>query len=506
MSLREAIKEESKWTKTWNGADALKTTDNPLVDMFGRAGSMRDCSEDEKNIMISQAYNFDADAAMKLLFYTRDIRGGYGERDTFNTMLRHVANINPASVEKNLWAVIEFGRAKDLYSLIGTKAEDAMWRFMKEQFELDYENMKAGKQISLLAKWIATPDASSPVTSKLGKLTAKKLGYDFKNMRTYKTKLRELRKYLDIPESKVAAKAWSEIEYSRCASRFLFKYKNAILKNDGERWEKYLSDVNNGTTTMNTSTLTPCDIVHKYMPRIDRFISRADSGIYIDDSLETMWNNLPNVCKGNTMVLADVSSSMYSGCGALKPIDVSVALAIYISQRNEGDLKNMFMTFETDPKFVEINGATLLDNLKITADASWGGSTDLKKAFKKLLETCVKGNVKAEEMPDAIIVISDMQINCSCIKGYDSVNKKLLFYDEIKADYEAAGYKMPHLVFWNVNASNPTFHSSADEAGVSLVSGYSQNVYKQVMENLGTTPIEFLYKVLNDERYKDIVA
>jgi hypothetical protein len=116
--LSEAINEEMSWGKTWNGADTKVTTRNPLLDMFGRAGSMRQSKVEDKKLMMQEAYSFDSLLATKLLFYVRDIRGGYGERDTFCQMLNHLANIAPDTVEKNLWAVLEFGRAKDLYCLI----------------------------------------------------------------------------------------------------------------------------------------------------------------------------------------------------------------------------------------------------------------------------------------------------------------------------------------------------------------------------------------------------
>lgn len=193
----------------------------------------------------------------------RDIRGGYGERDTFRTMLKHMANMIPVeSMEKNLWAIMEFGRADDLYALIGTRCEDIMWAFMKNQFELDYENMKAGKSVSLLAKWIATPDSKVEKTKELGKLTAKKLGYPFKNMREFKVKLRELRRYIDIPEAKMCAGKWEEIEYSKCASKFLFKYRKIIQKHDQERWNAYINSVDKGEANMNMGTVTPADIIY----------------------------------------------------------------------------------------------------------------------------------------------------------------------------------------------------------------------------------------------------
>ena len=491
MSLREAIKNEAKWTETWNGCDALGTTDSACLDLFGRAGAMRACSEQEKQVVFSRAFKEDKNIAVKLLFYTRDVRGGYGERDTFNQMFAHLASLNTESVTKNLWAVLEFGRAKDLYSLIGTPAEDAMWAFMKDQFELDCDNMLAGKSVSLLAKWIATPDSKVDATKELGKLTAKKLGYNYKTMSEYKKKLRALRKYLDLPEAKMCAGKWDEIEYSKCASRFLLKNRKAFTKHDEARWTEFNKKVESGEETMNMGTVTPVDIIHQVRQNYTR-------------DLETMWKSLPDVCNGNALVMADTSGSMtWSSSGGVYPIEVATALAMYFAERNKGDLKDLFMTFSSHPEFVELNASTLRDNLCIVEKADWGGSTDLEAAFELLLKTCIRGNVSKEEMPDAIVIVSDMQINC--VDGVDRDNN-VTFYDAMKKRYNNAGYEMPQVVFWNVNAVNPTFHAARSTRGVSLVSGYSPNVFKQVMENIGTTPMELMMAVVNNERYAEIRA
>ena len=499
MGLREAIHDEAKWTQTWNGCDTLNTTDSACLDMFGRAGAMRAASVEDKEVMFSKAFAEDKDIAVKLLFFVRDIREGYGERDTFNQMLAHLAEINRESVEKNLWAVLEFGRAKDLYSLIGTPAEDAMWTFVKDQFELDLKNMEAGKSISLLAKWLATPDASTAETKELGKLTAKKLGYSFKTMREYKKKLRALRKYLDLPEAKMCAGKWDEIEYSKCASRFLLKNRKAIMKHDAERWEEFNKKVESGEETMNMGTVTPCDIIYEVRQN------------YTSD-LETMWKALPDICESNVMVMCDTSGSMTSYGWDLrdkiktkvKPIDVAFGLAMYFAQRNKGDLKDMMINFSDKPQFIELNAATLKDNYRIAENAPVNySSTNLEGAFDLLLKTCIKGKVTQEEMPEAIVIVSDMQINC--VRGIDRDNN-MTFYDVMKQRYDEAGYKMPQVVFWNVNAVNPTFHAAKSTRGVSLVSGYSVNIFKDVMNNIGTTPFELMMQVVNSQRYADITA
>lgn len=491
-TLGNAMKNEMAWDKTWNGADTLNTTFNACLDLFGRAGAMRTASVKDKQNLFCKAWDESNEYAIKLLFYIRDIRGGYGERDTFADMLRWLANKHPESVEKNLWAILEYGRAKDLYSLQGTKCEDAMWNFMKEQFELDFANMTKEKSISLLAKWIATPDASSPKTKALGQLTLRKLGYTKRNERDYKKKLRALRRYLDIPEAKMAAGKWSEIEYSKLGSQCLIKHRGAFARNDADRYQEFIDKASTGKVKMNTATMTPCDII------------RSVNHHYTED-LDTMWANLPDYCNGNALVMCDTSGSM-TWCSEtqMQPIDVAIALSMYFAERNKGDLKNMFMTFESNPHLVSINGINLSHKYENILEAEWGNSTNLEAAFNLLLEICKKNNVSNDDMPDALVIVSDMQIN-HCVDGVS--NERITFYDAMKRKYAAAGYDMPQVVFWNVNAVSPAFHASMDTAGVSLVSGYSPAIFKTVMESIGTTPMELMLKaVINNERYADISA
>lgn len=492
--LRDAVHNEAKWTETWNGCDTLATTDSACLDMFGRAGAMRAASVDDKEILFSKAFAEDPNIAVKLLFYTRDIRGGYGEKDTFKQMVRRLAEINHESVTKNLWAILEFGCAKDLYSLIGTPVEQDMWDFMQSQFELDYTNMIESKSISLLAKWIATPDSRSEKTKELGKITAKRLGYTYKTMSDYKHKLRALRRYLDLPEAKMCAGKWDEIEYSKCSSKFMLKNRKALQKHDPVRYAEFFKKVDAGEEKVNTGAITPCDIIYEVRHNYTR-------------DLETLWNNLPDVCKGNAMIMCDTSSSMTYGYGCkskIEPIDVAFGLSMYFAQRNKGDLKNMMMNFSDRPMFIELDAATLKDNYNIAMHAPVNyTSTNLEAAFDLLLNTCIKGNVSQEDMPDAIVIVSDMQINC--VEGVDR-NNNMTFYDAMKQHYNNAGYEMPQVVFWNVNASNATFHAAKSTRGVSMVSGFSPNVFKQVMENIGTTPYELMMAVVNDPRYAEIVA
>lgn len=102
MGFGELLKNEGTFGKTWNGEDTLVSTGDYCLDLFGRGGSLRNTSANEKIKIFSKAYSENADLAMKLLFYIRDIRGGYGERDTFNTIITWLADEHPESVIKNI--------------------------------------------------------------------------------------------------------------------------------------------------------------------------------------------------------------------------------------------------------------------------------------------------------------------------------------------------------------------------------------------------------------------
>lgn len=506
--LTDAIDNETKWTETWNGADALKTTGSACVDFLGRAGAMREASVEEKQMLFDKAWKENPEYALKLLFYTRDFRDqhGYGEKDMFRTCFAHLAKMHPDVVVENLPSVMEFGCAKDLYCLIGTPAEEGMWQFMKQQWDEDRKNMAEGKNISLLAKWIASPDASSQKTAALGRYTAKKLGYGYKNMREYKKILRGMRKYLDVPEIKMSAGKWDEIDYSHCTSRSVLLHRQAFEKHDPEGWQKYIDAAAEGTEKINTEALTPVDVIHKYAADLlngNGYIVH-DTDQY-DKTLETLWANLPDVVKpeDNVLVMADTSGSMFCGRSSVEPIEVSAAMALYFSERLHGDLKGTIMTFDSKPTFVKLDGYTLEEKIRQFEDAPWGMSTNLEGAYRKLLDTAVENHVPQEDMPNVIMVVSDMQIN-AC-EG-QMTGSRMAFYDQMKKEYEAAGYKPPKTIFWNVNAVSPAFHASAREDGISFVSGYSANVFRQAMDSIDRTPYDMMLAIVNDPRYERITV
>jgi hypothetical protein len=126
MDFAEAVKNESKFTKTENGAVALNTTSNALLDLFGTIGALRSADENRIETLFAEAYKQDALFATKIVFYARDIRGGLGERKVFRALIRYMAENHPEAIKPNLDLIGVFGRYDDLYELIGTPLEADM--------------------------------------------------------------------------------------------------------------------------------------------------------------------------------------------------------------------------------------------------------------------------------------------------------------------------------------------------------------------------------------------
>lgn len=505
----EAIRNEGRKTYTENGAKAYNSTADSCLDMFGSIGSLRMRSEDEIERIFAEAYKEDKLLATKILFYSRDIREGLGERRTFRTIIKYLANYHPEAIRPNLDLIGVYGRYDDLYELIDTPVEADMWKVMKAQFEEDRVNYENGNSISLLAKWIATPDASSKNTRKLGIKTAINLGYkvyDFKRI------LRELRAHLKIVESYMSAGEWDKITYSEVPSRAMMIYRNAFMKHDEDRYSAFIDKAVNGKAKINANTLYPYDISQKMLLNImsrDYMWGMPDSTKLSDSeikALEAQWRALPNYVEANTnaLVIADLSGSMTCSNGL--PMASSLALALYFAEHNTGDFYNVFIPFSSDAHIVNIKGDTLLQKMKYIFESNHGycGSTNVEAAFDRVLRVAIDNKIPKEEMVKSLIIISDMEFNSACEYGYSSSSWS--FYDKMRDKYANYGYDIPNIVFWNVNSRHDVFHADANRKGVQLVSGQSASTFKQLMNSIGMTPVEMMLKVINSERYEAITV
>lgn len=482
---------------TENGAVGYKTTGRKLLDLNFAVSSLRNKSEAEIQNMFESALAQDVDTAIVWLFFARDIRGGLGERRTFRVCMNLLAREFPQKLRKVLPLVAEYGRWDDLFCLMGTKVQNDVVALIDAQLKADIAGMGKNESISLLAKWLPSVNASSKETRRMGLLIASKLNL---NARTYQRLLSKMRKYLEVVEQKMSAGEWGEINYEHVPSRANLNYNSAFLRHDEERRREYLGKLEKGEAKINSSVLFPHDIVHKYMQGGWR------CSVFQDQAIEAMWKALPNTVENGegTIVVADGSGSMTSKVGgtSVSALEVANALAIYFAECLSGPYKDKYITFSMKPQLVNLAGSTTLNGkLQTALRHNEVADTNIEAVFDLILATAVKNHLKQEEMPKNVLVISDMEFN-SCVRSNSYGMDKALF-KVIEAKYKNYGYKLPRLVFWNVNSRTGTIPVKENEMGVALVSGFSPNVAKMVMSG-ALDPMDALMETLNAPRYEPV--
>ena len=490
-TLSQIIANESKIKKTENGATAYKSLNNPVLTLFAQAGALRPRDEQEIREMFRQAYAYDSNLAIKMVFYIGDIRGGLGERRTFRICLNELAKLNPHVVTANLLNIAHYNRWDSLYELVGTECEKDMWDFMSSQFKLDYMAYEKKEPCSLLAKWMKSVNASSEETRKLGHMTMNALG--FSGEKSYRKTLARLRKYLEIVETKMSANDWQNIEYAQVPSYAMKNYRNAFSKHDVDGFAKYIEEVKNGQSEIKASTLFPYDLAKVYTDACCSYRRNIPE----DAVIEEQWKALPNYLKDdntNVMCMADVSGSMYG-----RPIASSIGLGIYFAQHNHGAFHNQFMTFSSNPHFITIKeGASLCSIVKDVYSKEVGYSTNLEAAFRVLLRVAVAHDIPQEDMPKALIILSDNEIDQ--YKNQRSVD----FMTSMRQQYEARGYQLPKLIFFQVEARQSTFLTLSNDA--LFISGQSAAAFKQVIDNIEGTSWDLVLNTLNSERYAQVIT
>lgn len=490
--LKDQLNNKYNTAVTENGALGYRSSGSCLVDLNFAVSSLRAAAESDIFNRFMKAYYEDKQTALIWLFYVRDARQGLGERRLFRTVMKNLASQEDEIPFALLIPLIsEYGRFDDLFLFFDTPYEEYMVTYIQEQLTNDLADYELIKPISLLAKWLPSINASSPVTKAWGRKIAAALGL---SEAQYRKTLSKLRAHLDIVERKMSANQFYLINYATVPSKANLIYKKAFLLRDEQRRLKYLESVAKGAAKINAGVLYPHEIVHSY-----------SSGYQFkpyDETLEQLWKALPNTVKDDnkTIVVADGSGSMMVpvGNGSCSALSVANALAIYFSERSSGPYQNQYITFSQNPKLVDLSKArTLRQKIQIARANAEVANTDIYKVFKLILDTARSSHADQSDLPANILIISDMEFDSCAVNA----NKRL--FDQIAAEYRHHGYRLPRLIFWNVNSRTNTIPVKENQLGVALVSGFSVNVVKMVLSDQ-LDPYQCLLAMLNTERYQPV--
>lgn len=368
-----------------NGAKTYNTTGTALYDLFALGAAYRSRSEEDCVYLFKKAFDENPTYAMKCLFYILDMREGQGERRFFKVCMKWLIKNHPEVALRNMKFIHELGRWDLMYIFVDTPLEKNAFQMMKEQLAADLTSDNP----SLLAKWLASENCSNKETKYYGMKTRK-----FLNMtpRQYRKTLSYLRKKINVLERLMSAKQWDKIDYEAIPSKAGFKYRKAFIKHDIERKQAgartYEDIINDNNTTVNAKLLYPYECVKKARDYYNNGINQTERA-----AINKYWDNLKDYFNGaafNGMVMADTSDSMTWNYGtSITPIDVAISLALYCANKNKGPFAGRFMTFESEPHFQKADGIDFVDNVARTYDAPWGGSTNIYKAFKLMLNTAI---------------------------------------------------------------------------------------------------------------------
>lgn len=467
-------------TQTTNGAKAFKSTLNANVDFFGTAAASRGR---DVTASFAKAFNEDPDMALRNALYLRDVRGGAGERDTFRSVLKHLASVTPKTLLDTtfLEKTAEVGRWDDLLELVDVKFDQRI----RDKVTGLYKQALIEKN-GLAAKW-------APRKGEVASRLRTAFGWTPKFYRKTIVGL------TNVVETQMCAKQWDYINFNHVPSKAMTLYSRAFQRNAVTAFNLYKEALANGTAKVNASAVFPYDV---YMAL------KRDNSTVNDAVFEAQWKSLPDYIgeEINILPMIDISGSMECPVGGQKSMscmDVSVSLGLYMADRIKGPYNGMYMTFtdqaiigQVDPKM------TLRERFNYVRGKHCGYNTNLQAAFAKILSVAVQNKVPQKDMPSHLVILSDMQFDVAqgSRGAFGGTG-----YSMAKQAYKDAGYEVPKIIFWNLNAYD-NVPVKFDKDGTALVSGYSPSILKAVLsakfdgaQNI--TPMDVMVEALMVDRY-----
>jgi len=456
--------------RTANGMKARKSTANKAVDLFYNIGASRG-----KNIVpaFTAAYVEDKDLALRIALWARDVRGGAGERELFRSILIHLEKSDKDAALALLKKVPELGRWDDIFVFTDKDLKAAAYTMLGDA-------LRASN--GLAAKW----------TPRKGKIAAEVREFFGMSPKFYRKSLVALTK---VVESQMCAGDWDNINFNHVPSVAARNYKKAFGRHT-PKFAEYVAALVKGEAgvKVNANAIFPHDVLKGLVNTYGRkTLSKTDL-----DHITAQWDALPNyVGDASILPLVDVSGSMScaaGGSGTVTCMDVSISLGLYLADKNKGVFKDTFLTFSDKPELMTLKG-DIVQKIDQMSRSEWGMSTNLHAAFNRILDTAVKGNAPQEDMPAMVLILSDMQFN-ACVKHDDSAMQM------IERRYEAAGYTVPKVVFWNLNSSG-NVPVKSDKSGAALVSGFSPAIMASLLgaDVEQFTPEGIMLKTVMSDRY-----
>ena len=419
---------------------------------------------------------------------------------------------------------------------------------INDQIAIDLDNMKKGNPCSLVSKWV--PREKSNKFGWIHECLAKSYfpefgqntSYGWTKSAVYKAQtyfrklVSSLNKYIDTIQIKQCGRIWKFIDFDKVTSVTMMKQRLAFLNNnkkEGVNKNKdkdrdicrqkllyYMEQVKNGKGEIKGKNISMSDFV-KAAIHLQSGENEEHERFIINEA----WKNNSKYTKRleNMIAIIDTSNSMENNNS--NPLFSAMGLGIRIAEKSR--LGKRIMTFDTNPTWINLEECKdFVDEVKLVRNAGWGRNTDFHKAMNMILDQIRSNKIPAEDVEDLVLVVfSDMQFDA---EETDKANKEDKAAKADKADKAdktiisiisqkfhdvgievcGRGYKMPHILFWNLQSTNG-FPELSYQNNVTMLSGYSPSLFNSFIQDgmngiKDISPWRMLTNILNSKRYNKL--
>jgi hypothetical protein len=518
------------FTKTENGAIALDTSGNEIVDYFMLY--TRTLTKEQNHQFLEKCWAVNPKKTVAIIFNGRDRLKGKKEKTVSNQAMLWLRDNKPYTYMANISTYVnKYGRWKDLLYICYENEGDGM---IDKNYELnmfadklrdDLSDLKISemvaseaanaetvaeepvepakpkkvKSVSLCAKWAPSENDRNDSRKHFAKKIATILygRDDAKKMEKYRKEyLTPLRNKINIVEKLMCNNEWDKINYEGVpgvASRRLHK---AFSNHDSDRYCDYLAKVRSGDAKINITGILPHELANYYVN-----LRSTQDEYEENETIELQWRAVVNDVKssgilGNSLAIIDLSGSMFSASNGSVPAQVAISLGIITSMCCKGLFKNKFITFSDTPELVSLIPDDLYKEytekgiepslytcFKSLVDVEFGYNTNFVKSCEMIIKYGNEHNIADADMPKKLFIFTDMQFDEATV---DVVGKEKngieVLYKTIVKLFKAADYTAPKFVFWNLNSSHKqSFPVNCKTEGTAMISGFSEQLLKIFM-------------------------
>lgn len=352
-------------------------------------------------------------------------------------------------------------------------------------------------QLSLAAKWAPSEGSSFDKKHRMARRLARLMfPNDPQCFRLYRTALSACREHLSITERFLCAKQFDRIDFEKIPAKCHQLLKKALGKHCAERYGEYLGKLKRGEARINTAGIMPHELASDY---VSGKLSEVDETV--EGAWRTLLSNLRAKCASsgglaNAVAVVDVSGSMTCFNGL--PLNVAVSLGLLVANLSAGPFAGRVITFSEKPQWHALppaSSSSLLQQVQSLKGAHWGMSTDLDAVFEMILSTAVAARCSSDDLPRTIFIFSDMQFNAAI----RDEKQRGGCHSRIRARYEAAGFEVPQVVYWNLNGqSHADCPVDVTTPGVAVIGGYSAELLKAFLEGRNIDPMGIMLHSIAD--------